>query len=155
MLYKNRELKHARFWDADGNRKWAVFTFNLPSHNHTYIHTYILYSRSILNIQIKIKNKSTSRKGSNLFLSTRELTHPALSTNCKSNPPLWLVKRKSHLWQLSSAEHTWKWDSQRSRPEAFFFFRLGASISASRGKFQMKKDNIKRKPLGPGYTFFY
>ena len=27
-------------------------------------HTYILYSRSILNIQIKIKNKSTSRKGS-------------------------------------------------------------------------------------------
>ena len=33
---------------------------------HTYIHTYILYSRSILNIQIKIKNKSTSRKGSYL-----------------------------------------------------------------------------------------
>ena len=35
----NRELKHARFWDADGNRKWAVFpltglhttTFILPS----------------------------------------------------------------------------------------------------------------------------
>ena len=32
-----RELKHARFWDADGNRKWAIFTFNLPSHNHIHI----------------------------------------------------------------------------------------------------------------------
>ena len=29
-----RELKYARFWDADGDRKWAIFTFNLPSHNH-------------------------------------------------------------------------------------------------------------------------
>ena len=26
----SRELKHTRFWDADGNRKWAVFTFKLP-----------------------------------------------------------------------------------------------------------------------------
>ena len=33
----NRELKHARFWDADGNRKWAFFTFNLLSHNHIHI----------------------------------------------------------------------------------------------------------------------
>ena len=40
---------------------------------------------------------------SNLFVSTGELTHPALLTNCKSDPPLWLVKRKWHLWQLSSA----------------------------------------------------
>ena len=23
-----------RFWGADGSRKWAIFTFNLPSHNH-------------------------------------------------------------------------------------------------------------------------
>ena len=30
----NRELKNARFWDADGNRKCAVFPFNLSSHNH-------------------------------------------------------------------------------------------------------------------------
>ena len=33
----NRELKQAHFWDADGNRKWAIFNFNLPSHNHTHI----------------------------------------------------------------------------------------------------------------------
>ena len=26
-----RELKHARFWDADGNRKWAIFT---QPHSH-------------------------------------------------------------------------------------------------------------------------
>ena len=74
---------------------------------------------------------------SNLFASTGELTHLALSTNCKSDPPLWLVKRKWHLWQLSSAEPAWKWDSQRSWPEAFF------SISASRRKFPNKKDSIK------------
>ena len=30
----SRELKHARFWDADGNRKGASFTFNLAWHNH-------------------------------------------------------------------------------------------------------------------------
>ena len=29
--------KHTRFWDTDGNRKWAIFTLNLPSHNHIYI----------------------------------------------------------------------------------------------------------------------
>ena len=29
-------LMHGRFWDADSNRKWAVFTFNLPSHNHIH-----------------------------------------------------------------------------------------------------------------------
>ena len=33
----NRELKLARFWDADGNRKWAILTFNLPWHNHIHI----------------------------------------------------------------------------------------------------------------------
>ena len=33
----NMELKHARFWDADGNRKWTVFPFDLSSHNHSYI----------------------------------------------------------------------------------------------------------------------
>ena len=33
---------------------------------------------------------------------------------------MWLVKRKWRLWQLSSAEPAWKWDSQRSWPEAFF-----------------------------------
>ena len=37
----NRELKHARFWDADGNRKWAVFSFNLSLHNHIYIAKYL------------------------------------------------------------------------------------------------------------------
>ena len=63
---------------------------------------------------------------SNLFVSTGELTHHALSTNCKSDPPLWLVKRKWHLWQLSSAEPAWKWHSQRSWPEAFF--SLGSAL---------------------------
>ena len=41
----NRELKHARFWDADGNRKWAIFTFNLPSHNHIHIAKYLFSIR--------------------------------------------------------------------------------------------------------------
>ena len=36
-----RELKHARFWDADDNRKWAVLTFNLPSHNYVHIAKYL------------------------------------------------------------------------------------------------------------------
>ena len=38
-----RELKQSRFWDADGNRKWVIFTFNLPSHNYIHIANY-LYS---------------------------------------------------------------------------------------------------------------
>ena len=41
----NRELKHARFWEADGNRKWAVFPFNLPSHNHIHIAKYLFSIR--------------------------------------------------------------------------------------------------------------
>ena len=32
---------HARVWDEDGNRKWAIFTFNLPSHNHIHIAKYL------------------------------------------------------------------------------------------------------------------
>ena len=36
-----RELKRARFWDANGNRKWAIFTFNLPAHNHIHIAKYL------------------------------------------------------------------------------------------------------------------
>ena len=40
-LHLIRELKHARFCDADGNRKWAVFTFNLPSHNGIHIAKYL------------------------------------------------------------------------------------------------------------------
>ena len=41
----NREFKHARFWDADGNRKWAVFPLNLSSHNHIYIAQYLFSIR--------------------------------------------------------------------------------------------------------------
>ena len=37
MFHDHRELKQSRFWDADGNRKWAIFTFNLPSHNYIHI----------------------------------------------------------------------------------------------------------------------
>ena len=45
ILIINRELKHARFWDADGNRKWTVFTFNLPSNNHIHIGKYLFSIR--------------------------------------------------------------------------------------------------------------
>ena len=40
-----RELKHARFWDTNGNRKWVNFTFNLPSHNHIHIAKYLFSIR--------------------------------------------------------------------------------------------------------------
>ena len=40
-----QQLKHARFWEADGNRKWAVFPLNLSSHNHIYITKYLLSIR--------------------------------------------------------------------------------------------------------------
>ena len=39
------ELKHARFWDADGNRKPVFFPFNLSSHNHIYIAEYLVSIR--------------------------------------------------------------------------------------------------------------
>ena len=35
----------SRFWDADGNRKWAVFLFNLSSHNYIYIAKYLFSIR--------------------------------------------------------------------------------------------------------------
>ena len=38
-----RELKLARFWDPDGNRKCAISTFNLPSHNHIHIAKYLFF----------------------------------------------------------------------------------------------------------------
>ena len=41
----SRELKHARFWDADGNQKRAVFPFNLFSHNHIYTAWYLFSIR--------------------------------------------------------------------------------------------------------------
>ena len=68
---------------------------------------------------------------------------------------MWLVKRKWHLWQLPSAEPAWKWDSQRSRAEAFFSLSLGLRSALRVANFQMKKDKIKRKPLGPGYSGWY
>ena len=40
-----REFKHARFWNADDNRKWAVFSFNLYLHNHIYITKYLFSIR--------------------------------------------------------------------------------------------------------------
>ena len=40
-----RELKHARLSDADGNRKWAIFPFNLSSHNRFYIAKYLFSIR--------------------------------------------------------------------------------------------------------------
>ena len=78
-----------------------------------------------------------------IFLIAPRVIGLDLWTNCKSDPLLWLVKRKWHLWQLSSAEPAWKWDSQRPWPEVFFSLGLGASISASRRKLPNKKDRIK------------
>ena len=43
LLVDIKELKHARCWDTDGNRKWAVFPFNLSSHNHIYIAKYLFF----------------------------------------------------------------------------------------------------------------
>ena len=40
----DRELKHARFWDADGKRKWAIFPYN-SSHNHIYNAKYVFSIR--------------------------------------------------------------------------------------------------------------
>ena len=54
-----RELKHERFWDADGNRKWAVFTFNLPAHNHIHIAKYLL----------SVRNEQNENLGDNAFLA--------------------------------------------------------------------------------------
>ena len=109
-----------------------------------FLQTILIRLARVLSWQlVNTANAPLLSLGSNLFVSNGELTHPALSTNCKSDPPLWLVKRKWHLWQLSSAEPAWKWDSQRSWPEAFFSLGLGASISASRRKFPNKKDSIK------------
>ena len=42
---KRKELKHERFWGADGNRKWAIFIFNLPSLNHIHIAKYLFSVR--------------------------------------------------------------------------------------------------------------
>ena len=44
-MQDNRELKHARFWDADGNRNWAVFPFNLSSHDRICITKYLFSIR--------------------------------------------------------------------------------------------------------------
>ena len=40
-----RELKHVRFWDADGNWKWAIFTFSEPSNKHIQIAKYLFSIR--------------------------------------------------------------------------------------------------------------
>ena len=40
-----RKLKHARFWD--GNRKWSIFTLNLPSHDHIHINKYLFSIRVV------------------------------------------------------------------------------------------------------------
>ena len=45
-MFNIRELKHARFRDADGNRNRAVFSFNLSSHNHIYLAKYLFSIRN-------------------------------------------------------------------------------------------------------------
>ena len=39
------QLKHARFWGAEGNRKWAIFAFNLPPHIPIHIAKYLFSIR--------------------------------------------------------------------------------------------------------------
>ena len=40
------ELKQARFWDADGNRKWAIFDhFQFTLDNHIHIAKYLVSIR--------------------------------------------------------------------------------------------------------------
>ena len=46
VVLLSRELKHAHFWDADGNRKCAIFTFNLPSHHCIHIVKYLFAIRN-------------------------------------------------------------------------------------------------------------
>ena len=60
----SRELKYVRFWDADGNRKWAVFTFNLPSHNHSHIAKY----------RFSIRNEQYKNVGVNTFLAREKFS---------------------------------------------------------------------------------
>ena len=38
-------MQGARFRDLDGNRKWAIFTFYLASHNHIHIAKYLFSIR--------------------------------------------------------------------------------------------------------------
>ena len=40
-----KELSTRVLWDADGNRNWAIFAFNLPSHNHIHIAKYLFAIR--------------------------------------------------------------------------------------------------------------
>ena len=73
----------------------------------------------------------------NLLVSTGELTHPALSTNCKTDPPLWLVKRKWHLWVLSQHES----EILNDLDQRLSFLSGSALRSALRvANFQIKKD---------------
>ena len=54
--FTSRELKHARFWDADGKRKWAVFPYNSSSHNYIYNAKYL---SSIMDDQYKNMGDTT------------------------------------------------------------------------------------------------
>ena len=53
-------FKHARFCVADGNPKWAIFTFNLPSHNHIHIAKYL-----------SIRNEWYKNLGDNMVLARK------------------------------------------------------------------------------------
>ena len=63
-----RELKHERFLDEDGNRKWAIFTFNLPSHSHIHIAKYLF----------SIRDEWYKNLGDNTVLA-----HEMLSSGCR------------------------------------------------------------------------
>ena len=52
-------VKQVHFWNTDSNRKWAVFTFNLPSQNHIHIAKYLF----------SIRNEHYEYLGDNTFLA--------------------------------------------------------------------------------------
>ena len=64
----NRQLKHARFWDADGN---------LPSHNHIHIAKY----------RFSIKDDWYKNLGDNTFLA-REMFSSGCRPRLKKSPCL-------------------------------------------------------------------
>ena len=61
-------IRHARFWDADRSRKWAVFTFSSPSHNRIHITKYFFptwetnsFPLSTRNVHFRLLSASQKR----------------------------------------------------------------------------------------------
>ena len=72
------ELKHARFWDANGNRKWAIFTFNCP--HTTKFPLLSIFSLLEMSIKIRSWHAKCSLPVAVHVSETRVLKFPNLST---------------------------------------------------------------------------